>query len=354
METPELRSLVLQGIEVGIRIPASGADPSIRENLCNRDVRMNLRTRITAAASLFAVLVFLLSCNFPRPPSPEQLTQTAAAATLSAEQTLASLATSTPTPTLTPVPATPTQTATPSPQPTATPSCVDGSVFVSDITIADNTPLKPGQPFRKTWRLRNSGTCEWTTGFEAVRIGGANLGGPAAVALAEAAPPDATLDISIDLTAPTTNGVYRSNYQLRNAADAPFGVVFYVQILVGPTPTPSARIHLTGRVTIDNGAFIDFDTGTSAGDPWGDVRLQYVSDTERYLEPANGAGLRPMSGEPSRETCESASLGGGAVSFNDFGTGSYFCYRTSSGRFGRFQVEKIEADSIGFDFRTWD
>ncbi len=315
---------------------------------------MSLRSRSAAAASLFAVLVFLLSCNFPRPPSQEQLTQTAAAATLSAEQTLASLATSTPTPTLTPVPPTPTQTATPSPEPTATPSCADGSVFVSDITIADNTALKPGQPFRKTWRLRNSGTCDWTTAFEAVRIGGANLGGPAAVALAEGAPPDATLDISIDLAAPTTNGTYRSNYQLRNAADTLFGVVFYVQIVVGPTPTPASSVYRSGRVTIDNGASIDFDTGSSGGDPWRDVWLNYVSDTERYLEPMNGARLKQMSGKPSQETCESASLGGGAVNFNDFGTGSYFCYQTSSGRSGRFEVEKIEVDSIGFDFRTWD
>lgn len=315
---------------------------------------MNLRSRVTAAVSLTAVLVFLLSCNFPRPPSSEQLTQTAAAATFSAEQTLASLATSTPTPTLTPVPPTPTQTATPSPEPTATASCADASLFVSDVTIADNTAMKPGQTFRKTWRLRNSGTCAWTTAFEAVRVGGANLGGPAAVSLADAVPPDGTVDISIELAAPTTNGVYRSNYQMRNAADTLFGALFYVQIVVGPTPTPSSSVYRSGRVTIDNGASVDFDSGTSGGDPWRDVWLHYVSDSERYLEPMNGARLLQMSGKPSQETCESASLGGGAVNFDDFGTGSYFCYKTSSGRYGRFQVEKIEADSIGFDFRTWD
>lgn len=315
---------------------------------------MDLRSRITAAAALIAVLVFLLSCNFPRPPSPEQLTQTAAAATFSAEQTLASLATSTPTPTDTPVSPTPTQTATPSPEPTATPSCADASLFVSDITIADYTAMKPGQTFRKTWRLRNSGTCDWTTAFEAVRIGGANLGGPAAVSLPDAAPPDSTFDISIDLAAPTTNGTYRSNYQLRNASDTLFGVVFYVQIVVGPTPTPSSSVYRSGRVTIDNGASIDFDSGSSAGDPWGDVLLQSVSETERYLVPSNGARLKLMSGMPGQETCESASLAGDAVNFNDFGSGSTFCYQTSSGRYGRFQVEKIEADSIGFDFRTWN
>ena len=315
---------------------------------------MNLRSRITAVVSLLAALVFLLSCNFPRPPSPEQLTQTAAAATFSAEQTLASLASPTPTPTLTPLPPTPTRTPTPSPEPTATPACDEASLFVSDVTIADNTAMKPGQAFRKTWRLRNGGTCDWTTAFEAIRVGGADLGGPAAVSLAEAVPPDGTVDISIDLAAPTTNGVYRSNYQMRNAGDALFGVVFYVQIVVGPTPTPASSVYRSGRVTIDNGASIDFDDGTSAGDPRRDVWVHYVSDTERYLEPMNGARLKLMSGKPSEDTCEEASLGGGAVNFDDFGTDSYFCYKTSSGRYGRFQVGKVEADSIGFDFRTWN
>jgi len=354
MASRVLDALVLRGIQVGSGIAASGADPSSRTSHCNRGVRMTLRSRTTAVVSLFAGLVFLLSCNFPRPPSPGELTQTAAAATFSAEQTLASLATSTPTPTLTPVPPTPTVTATPSPEPTATPSCVDASVFVSDITIADNTPLKPGQTFRKTWRLRNSGTCDWTTSFEAVRIGGANLGGPAAVSLPDAAPPEGTLDVSIDLAAPTTHGIYRSNYQLRNPADTLFGVVFYVQIVVGPTPTPSSSVYRSGRVTIDNGASIDFDSGSSAGDPCGDVLLQSVSETERYLVPLNGARLKQMAGMPGQETCESASLAGDAVNFNDFGSGSTFCYQTSSGRYGRFQVERTEADSIGFDFSTWN
>ncbi len=77
-----------------------------------------------------------------------------------------------PVPTLapTPVPAQPTPTSAPSqPTPTAAPAaCIDGMSYVADITYDDanmTAPpvLRPGQAFVKTWRVRNSGTCTWTS-----------------------------------------------------------------------------------------------------------------------------------------------------------------------------------------------
>jgi hypothetical protein len=189
--------------------------------------------------------------------------------------------------------------------------------------------------------------------YEAVFVGGSLMGGPAAVPLAGAVPSSGTIDISIDLTAPTTNGVHFSNYQMRNAGDALFGIVFYVQIIVGPTPAPVGGVYRSGKLTIDNGSSADFDSGNSGG-AWGDVWLHYVSDSERYLEPTNGALMAGISGTPSRDACKGTSLYGDAVSFIDFSTGSYFCYMTSDGRYGRFQVEKIEGDSKSFDFLTWN
>ena len=39
--------------------------------------------------------------------------------------------------------------------------CTYRATFLGDVTIPDNTLISPGQPFRKTWRLRNDGTCAW-------------------------------------------------------------------------------------------------------------------------------------------------------------------------------------------------
>jgi hypothetical protein len=54
-------------------------------------------------------------------------------------------------------------TGTPAQIPTSTPEgCTDIAAFVADVTIPDNTVMAPNQPFTKTWRLRNDGTCTWT------------------------------------------------------------------------------------------------------------------------------------------------------------------------------------------------
>src|ERR1700704_1212338 len=37
----------------------------------------------------------------------------------------------------------------------------DAATFVSDVTIADGTVMKPGQSFTKTWRISNSGSTTW-------------------------------------------------------------------------------------------------------------------------------------------------------------------------------------------------
>jgi hypothetical protein len=52
----------------------------------------------------------------------------------------------------------------------APPACVDGAGWVADLSYDDqnmtNPPvMQPGQPFTKGWRLRNTGTCPWTTSF---------------------------------------------------------------------------------------------------------------------------------------------------------------------------------------------
>jgi len=130
-------------------------------------------------------------------------------------------------------------------EPSPAPTCTDRASFVSDVTIPDNTYLSPGQSFVKTWRLRNSGTCTWTTDYALVSAGGHSLGAPSSVPLPEAVAPGGTVDLSVTLTAPTANGAYEGKWQLRNAEGSLFGTgadadgAFWVRIIVGPTPTPA-------------------------------------------------------------------------------------------------------------------
>jgi len=181
-----------------------------------------------------------------------ELAQTLAVATFSSAQTQTALAmpTNTATPTTTPSPiptitlsVTRTSGAPPASgvviQPTA--SC-NSMAFVSDVTIPDNTNMKPGQKFTKTWRVRNNGTCAWEAGFKLNFIGGDAMGG-ATLTLDKAVSPGVETELSVPMTAPNTSGTHRSNWRMVTSAGANFGDEVYVIIVVGgsaATTTPTA------------------------------------------------------------------------------------------------------------------
>jgi uncharacterized protein YkwD len=138
-----------------------------------------------------------------------------------------------------PTPVPPTLTLTPDPRTPASTSesCSDGALFVEDVTIPDNTNLSQGETFTKTWRLQNSGTCDWA-GYTVKFSSGDRMDAPDSVPVPETAA-KSTVDISVDLTAPSTDGSYKGNFELRNATGAvvPIGIenTFWVKIVVGET-----------------------------------------------------------------------------------------------------------------------
>ncbi|GEM_PF-1556033 len=147
-----------------------------------------------------------------------------------------------PLPTGTPSPEEPTVPLSPVPSPWATPTppCVPDADWVADVTVPDNTVFAPGAVFTKTWRLRNSGTCAWDSGTTLVLISGDGMGGPASVPVGTVAP-GATVDVRVNLKAPSIPGTYRGNWQLQAANGTRFGAILYVQIVV---PTPAINTPL--------------------------------------------------------------------------------------------------------------
>ena len=120
---------------------------------------------------------------------------------------------------------------TTAPAATASAACANDSKFVSDVTIPDGTHLAPNAAFIKVWRIRNTGTCPWTTAYEYRFIGGDQLGG-ANIRLPNDVQPNDTLDISISFTAPASAGSYRSQWRLFAPGGTPFGQRPYVLISV--------------------------------------------------------------------------------------------------------------------------
>ncbi len=126
-------------------------------------------------------------------------------------------------------------------EPTTAAGCTLGARWVADVTVPDDTPFAPGTPFVKTWRVRNSGTCDWPVGTRLVFVSGAAMGGPGAVDV-PALVSGAQTDVSVSLTAPAAPGTYRANYQFQAPDGTRFGSIIWVQIVVPGTPTPTPTI----------------------------------------------------------------------------------------------------------------
>lgn len=143
-------------------------------------------------------------------------------------------------------------TSTPAPIP-ATQAC-DQAQFITDVTIPDGTNVAAGAAFTKTWRLKNIGTCTWTTAYTLVYKGGDTLGGPSSIPLAGTVAPGEVVDISIDLSAPASSGDYLGNWGLANASGQQFTSI-YVKISVGQTDVKFAVTSVAFAVSGSCGSF---------------------------------------------------------------------------------------------------
>jgi hypothetical protein len=198
------------------------------------------------------ILVGLFGCNFPTrakatEPSAGYI-YTAAAETVQAQLTQVSqppatsgITTDTMQVIGTPSPTSPAGTITQKPDSTSTEETrCDLAEFVKDVTFPDDTKLLPGEEFDKTWRLKNVGTCTWSPAYAVVFIGDNDLNSPASVQLSiSPIAPGETVDISVPLQAPLSNGKFRQNFKLANETGEQFGVgsngtkPFWAQIVVG-------------------------------------------------------------------------------------------------------------------------
>jgi len=153
-----------------------------------------------------------------------------------------------PPPTLTPLPQLPpTPTPIGQPPPTVAPSGCDKAAFVIDATVPDGTVFSPGAAFTKGWRLRNVGTCTWTTSYRLLYFSGEQMSAPTAVNLPWNTTWGQTVDISVNMVAPTTPGKYRGYWILANASGQYFGI--------GPTASSPiwVDIAVSGEAPIGTG-----------------------------------------------------------------------------------------------------
>lgn len=187
-----------------------------------------MKTLKNVALMLLIAVFILTSCTLfsanPNPSLDENAINTSVALTVAATQPVSNTAiviTATPEtqalPTITPVPLSVEATATPN-LPTVTPTADNCNLasFKEDVTIPDDTQIFAGSTFTKTWRVMNVGTCTWNTNYALVTYSGDDLGAPAVSLLPTSVPPGGTIDLSVNLTAPSVDGTYTQRFRLRS------------------------------------------------------------------------------------------------------------------------------------------
>jgi hypothetical protein len=135
--------------------------------------------------------------------------------------------------------------------PTVVPTCTDRVKFISDVTVPDNTSFSPNASFTKVWRLKNIGSCTWTSSYALIFGHGDAMNGSAKVNLASTVNPGSSVDVSIQLKAPAAAGTYQGFYFLEgpngvfgigNQNNLPFWVKIKVAVEAPAEPAPEPEL----------------------------------------------------------------------------------------------------------------
>lgn len=210
------------------------------------------KNRISKLLLGLSVVILALSACGPRvsTPDPEQM-KTFVVETISVQQTRTEIArpSETPTPTLAPTAtlapptatvAVPTAavglptttvagpaTATPPPPQTG----VDAGVWTYSVPV-DGSTIKAGGKFNVVVTLMNTGTTTWNTSYYIMHSGGPAMGAPTKINMPYDVPPNMSVQITIEFTAPTDTGKVKSDWVIVNPSDVGFAIFWFEYTIV--------------------------------------------------------------------------------------------------------------------------
>ncbi len=169
------------------------------------------------------------------------------AGTIQAEITQSALltpsATIAPPPTSTPLPI-PTQPLTSAPTipanasgpvPTLPAESPDKALYIEDVTYPDDTTVWIGEKFTKTWKIENTGTTTWNTGYFLVYWDGEPIicdKEDLYIFIENPVEPNNQITLSVRITTPHTLGTYTNYFRMSNDKGQFFGDPLSVKIKV--------------------------------------------------------------------------------------------------------------------------
>jgi hypothetical protein len=157
--------------------------------------------------------------------------------------------------------------------PTVDPATARGcynATFLADVTILYAPQFKPGDKFTKTWRVKNTGSCDWPRGFTIAFASGDHFGADTTT-INQKVLTGQVAEISLAMKAPALTGLVTSNWQLATDIGKPFGPVLSVAITLpgAAVGTPSSGGCLSSTLvseTIPSGS--KFSPGQTFTKTW--------------------------------------------------------------------------------------
>ncbi len=263
-----------------------------------------MQKNITKLLAATLIIIMLTSCEYATPTPEVDTEMTAAIDTMVAsvfdtQTALVTPATITSTPSYTPFPTvtpfyTPVSLASPtfvyftptlgsltpgSPTPTGTlatatinPNLLgvgcNNLFFIRDVNIPAGTVLRKNQDFTKTWKVQNTGTCDWLYQYSLVLLSGEAFGDQSTKIQKLVKVNDWT-ELSVNMTAPNKAGTYTSYWRLSNGQGM-FGATLVLSFIVADPPTATkvpASTNTSAPVPTSTFTFTPLPTETPSETP---------------------------------------------------------------------------------------
>ena len=120
--------------------------------------------------------------------------------------------------------------------PTANPNSLafgcNNLLLLRDENVPAGTVFKPEESFTKTWKVANTGTCDWVYLYHLVFISGDDVGGREPGRLGKVIEPGKWTQLSINLRAPKAPGKYTAYWRFADQSGNAFGSTLGVSIEV--------------------------------------------------------------------------------------------------------------------------
>jgi Ig-like domain from next to BRCA1 gene len=156
---------------------------------------------------------------------------------------------------------------TPYQSPYSNETCTYRAELLEDVSVPAGTMFDVNTPFEKTWRIQNTGTCAWGDGYELVFAGEEAMTGTLSVPIPATAS-NATVDLTLALTAPASPGVHVGQWRLRRPDGNFFGPIINLTIFTrtGCSLPPEISSFTSTPSAVGQGAMIllEWDQVTNA------------------------------------------------------------------------------------------